>query len=142
MESRLHDITAEARTRLQGLLESAQSLSLSRYELIDTLGRLERDLLGGRDDKTADSVEDGTGQLETPSSDPLSVLLRLEAVHSRMDELARSLRWVAVLEQVVVLRCVEWSVSWTGYGVNHPLFVTVKRHCNPFAMHQDHPHRH
>ncbi|KAJ9103304.1 hypothetical protein QFC20_004779 [Naganishia adeliensis] len=104
VESRIRDITAQARTRLQSLLDSAQNLSLSRYELIDTLGRLERELLGSRDENDASNVVgDGTGQRETSENDPLSVLLRLEKVHERMDELARSMRWIAVLEQVAVL---------------------------------------
>lgn len=73
--------------------------------MIDTLGRLERELLGSRDENDASNVVgDGTGQRETSENDPLSVLLRLEKVHERMDELARSMRWIAVLEQVAVLR--------------------------------------
>jgi hypothetical protein len=112
VESRIHDITAQARTRLQSLLDSAQNLSLSRYELIDTLGRLERELLGSREENvTPNVVENGTGQQETSKSDPLSVLCRLEAVHARMDELARSMRWIIVLEQVAVLRCVTQTFA-------------------------------
>ena len=110
VESRIRDITAKARTRLQGLLQSAQSLSLSRYELIDTLGRLERELLGGEID-SKDAVH---GETERPKAeqdwlggDDLSVLRRLEAVHSKMEVLARSLKWIAVLEQVAVLRYVS-----------------------------------
>lgn len=115
MESRIHDITTEARKRLQGLLDSAQSLSLSRYELIDTLRRLERELLGSQEKDTAEEVAgDGLAEQETSQSDPLSVLRRLEAVHARMDELARSMRWIAVLEQVAVLRYVPRSPAVTA----------------------------
>jgi hypothetical protein len=110
VESRIHHITTEARKRLQGLLDSAQSLSLSRYELIDTLGRLERELLGSQEKDTAEEVAgDEIAEPESSASDPLSVLRRLEAVHARMDELARSMRWIAVLEQVAVLRYVPIS---------------------------------
>jgi hypothetical protein len=115
VESRIHDITTEARKRLQGLLDMAQNLSLSRYELIDTLGRLERELLGGQQKDTAEEVAgDGIAEPESSASDPLSVLRRLEAVHARMDELARSMRWIAVLEQVAVLRYVPISPAITA----------------------------
>lgn len=105
VEARIHHITAKARTQLQSLLQTAQNLSLSRYELIDTLGRLERELLGGKDEPKDTSREENVEQ-NVRDGDSLSVLRRLEAVHSRMDELARSLRWIAVLEQVAVLRYV------------------------------------
>lgn len=114
MESRIHHITAEARRRLQSLLDLVQSLSLSRYELIDTLGRLERELLGSQEKEPVQVDEHGTAEQSTSQSDAQSVLRRLEAVHAKMDELARSMRWIAVLEQVAVLRYVSWFLAITA----------------------------
>jgi hypothetical protein len=68
------------------------------------LGRLERELLGGKEDSKG-TIHEGEAE-SVMDGDALSVLRRLEAVHSRMDELARSMRWIAVLEQVAVLRYV------------------------------------
>ncbi|KAJ9099250.1 hypothetical protein QFC21_004131 [Naganishia friedmannii] len=130
VQSQIRQLTTRAQERLQKLLEDAQGVSMSRWEVVDLLGRLERELLqsdgssGGDGDGDVsvdiDSQMDGDGHKadskqmvevrrkesvkEGEADEARSVLLRLEQTHARLAALARGLRWIAVLEQVVSSR--------------------------------------
>ncbi|KAJ9116397.1 hypothetical protein QFC22_004839 [Naganishia vaughanmartiniae] len=119
VQSQIRKLTTHAQERLQKLLEDAQGVSMSRWEVVDLLGRLERDLLGpgavvqGEIDsemqsENRDSAAEERDQNEQQPAaqeaedEAKSVLLRLEETHARLAALARGLRWIAVLEQVVL----------------------------------------
>lgn len=163
MQSQLRELTARAQERLQKLLKDAQGVSMSRWEVVDLLGRLERDLLGpsttaegkmesempsGLQVDAQDShvqQQNQDGQLPPAKNDEeheaKSVLLRLEETHARLAALARGLRWIAVLEQVVSSRYVSNSFSEQtatrigGPDTTRSLLSAVKKHYRHSTIH-------
>ena len=80
--------------KLQGLLKSAQSLSIERYALADKLANLFSQL----DSSAAESSE-----TESPQQGK-TVLEKMEALSQELARLETGLVWVELLEKVVLLR--------------------------------------
>ncbi|KAG7529987.1 hypothetical protein FFLO_05284 [Filobasidium floriforme] len=88
---------AKTQAQLQQLLAQTSQLSDSRYALMDDLGRLTGELV------SSNANGDMTGELGgNGEEDTLTLLERMEKARTRLDALGLGIKWMGVLERVML----------------------------------------
>jgi hypothetical protein len=98
-------VIAATRSSLENILASAQSLALERYALADEISALIQDVFGNEDlQRELDGVSEWKGTVPRKT-----LLMQLETLQDRLEQLDMARQWAAVLERIMDLR---WA--WTS----------------------------
>src|SRR3954451_10278622 len=81
ISSELHGVIASTRSNLEGILTSAQTLSLERYALADEISALIQDVLGndGLEKEELNGISEGKDQVPKTA-----LLIQLETLQDRL----------------------------------------------------------
>lgn len=104
LNAQIEPLLLQTQERLQELLSQTSKLISSRYVLIDNISRLTGQLISIPDDPTEQIEPESTsGGKEGIQEQALSLLERLERAEQTIEALARGIKWISVLERVMLL---------------------------------------